>query len=201
MSSRGQPRRVDSRDALGELFEFSEVLSVPGDVADEAARLCIIGLERGLGKGKPAPRIAAASLYAACRKKDFPAALDDIAAASHVDKRKIASTYRLFVRRLGLEMPIPDPIEYVPRVASRINADEVVQTRAVRVLLKAEDAGIVAGVNPFCVAASALYVASAQEGVRLTQKGAAAAAGVGLATLQKTFTRMRRGLDRRALSR
>ncbi len=194
------PGVADSGETIKDLLEFSEALSVPGYVADEAARICIGGMEKGLAKGKTAARVAAASLYAACREKDFPAALVDIAAASRVDKKRIASSYRLLVRRLGVEVPVPDPIEYIPRVACRINANEVVQAGAVRLLLRAERAGIVVGTNPACVAASALYVASAEEGERLTQKGAAAAAGVGLATMQKTYTRLRKGLARNTLS-
>jgi transcription initiation factor TFIIIB Brf1 subunit/transcription initiation factor TFIIB len=42
----------------------------------------MMGLERGLKKGRSFAQITASSLYAACRERGIPKTLDDVAAAS-----------------------------------------------------------------------------------------------------------------------
>lgn len=184
----------ESEEALRELARFSKALSVPNEVSIDAARIFRSGLERGLGRSKPLARVIAASMYAACREKEYPATLGEIALVSGVDRDDIASCYRLFVRGLGVKVSVADPIKYVPMVAEKLRLDEAVKAEAVKILQRARRAGIVSGTNPICGAASALYIASALEGERLTQKGAAEAAGVGAAALQQMSTRLRRVL-------
>jgi transcription initiation factor TFIIB len=181
----------DLRRVLSELNALSEKLSVPDAVKDEAARICVKGLERGLTKGRSLARITASSLYAACREREVPTTLDDIAAVSGVRRDDIAKCYRLLVRELDMKIPVADPSEYVARVASRAKVNAEVQARALEILSRAERAGITGGRDPLGLAASALYIASALEGQKLTQQSAADAAGVQEATIRKENKRLR----------
>jgi transcription initiation factor TFIIB len=163
-------------------------------VTDEAACICTRGLERGLSKHRPINQITASSLYAACREKEVPVTIADVAAASGIDRDEIARCYRLLVNELDLKMPIADPAEYVGRVASNAGADEKVKADALEILSKAAKAGITGGVYPPGLAASALYMASILEGQKLTEKGAAEAAGVAESTVRKENKRLRKVL-------
>jgi transcription initiation factor TFIIB len=178
------------RRAVRELDALSKELSVPEAVTSEAARICKKALKEGLGRRKQTERIAASSLYAACREREVPASLDDVAAASGVGRKELAKFYRQLVNQLDLRIPVADPAEYMSRVASRANASEEVRARAIEILSRAEKAGVAAGRYPKGLAASALYIASALEGQRMTQKGAADAAGVREATLRKEYKRL-----------
>jgi transcription initiation factor TFIIB len=184
--------RVEEGVALGELKKVSERLLLPHEVTDEAACICIRGLERGLTRGKPLAQIAASSLYAACREKEVPMTLDDVAAASGVGRIAVARWYRLLVIALDLKIPIADPAECLARVASRAKADPKVEADAREILSRAEKAGITAGLYPNGLAASALYLASLLDGHWLTQGGAAEAAGVREATVRKQSKRLRK---------
>jgi len=184
--------KVEEGVALGELKKFSEKLSVPGVVTAEAASICMKGLERGLTRGKPLAQIAASSLYAACREKEVPMTLDNLAAASGVGRKAVARWYRLLVTELDLKMPIADPAECLARVASRAKVDPKVEADALEILSKAVKAGITAGVYPQGLAASAIYLASLLDGQWLTQSAAAEAAGVREATVRKQSKRLRK---------
>jgi transcription initiation factor TFIIB len=187
-----QPDRAEVGIALGELNRFSEKLSVPVTVTHEAARICKKSLGRGLARGKPLNQIAASSFYAACREKNMPTTLDDVAAASGVGKIAVARWYRLLVTELDLKIPIADPAECLATVASRAKADPKVEADALEILSRAAKAGITAGLHPTGLAASALYLASLLNGQWMTQNGAAEAAGVREATVRMQSKRLRK---------
>jgi transcription initiation factor TFIIB len=187
-----QPNRADVGVALRELNRFCEKLSVPDAVKDEAARICMRGLERGLEKGRSLAQISASSLYAACREKGVPAPLDDVAAASEVDRKAVARCYRLLVRELDMEIPIVDPAGYFATLASRAGVTAEVQARSLEILQRVEEVGGTAGTDPLGLAASVLYLAAALEGQKLTQEGAAEAAGVTEVTIRNQLKRLRK---------
>jgi len=163
-------------------------------VTDEAARICTRGLDRGLAKGRTVVEITASSLYAACREKEVPTTLDDVAAASGVSRDDIAKYYRLLVNELDMEMPVVDPAEYMQKVASKAKMNAEVQARALEMLHRAEKAGVAAGVDPLGITGSVLYMAAALEGQKLTQRSAADAAGVTEVTIRNQSKRLRKVL-------
>jgi transcription initiation factor TFIIB len=180
--------------ALGELKQFSEKLSVPDAVKDEAVRICKKGLERGLEKGRSFAQIEASSLYTACREKEVPRTLDDVAAASGVRRDEIAKCYRLLVNEFDLKIPVADPAEYLARVASRLKVSPQAEAGAVEMLSRAQKAGISAGKDPIGLAASAVYLASLLDGLNMTQARAAEAAGVTEVTVRNQSKRLRKVL-------
>jgi len=195
MLSRGAlDDRPDVRRALGGLRTFSERLGLPTAVSEEAARICRMGVDR-LRTRRPLAHLAAASLYAACRERELPTTLGDVAAATGVDRNGIARCYRSLVAKLDFEVPPAGAAEYIDRVAAKAGADEYVKATALEILSRADRVGVAGGTYPIGLTASALYMAAVLEGKRLTQKGVAAAAGVTEATIQKEFQRLRKILD------
>ena len=96
VAKRPSTHRAEARSALEELNQFSETILVVA-VTDEAARICKKSVERGLARGKPRVQIVASSLYAACREKEIPLTLANVAATCGVDRITVASCYRLLV--------------------------------------------------------------------------------------------------------
>jgi transcription initiation factor TFIIB len=176
--------------ALNEIDALSMGLSIPVEVTDQAVRMCRSGLERGMARRKTLARFAAASLYAACRASDVPTTLDDVAAASGVTRKDLASCYRRLIGELDLKIPVAEPAEYVARVASKAKASAEVQAGALEILSRAEKAGVTGGSYPCGLAASALYVAAALAGEKLTQQEVAGAAGVREATIRMQYRRL-----------
>ncbi|MGA2198848.1 MAG: hypothetical protein ABSG45_02810 [Nitrososphaerales archaeon] len=196
-SGRSLSSELAGRDlsrALFELNTLSEKLSIPDIVTAEAASICRRAVEEGLARGRPLTQIAASSLYAACREKEVPTTLDDVAQASGLGRKAVARWYRLLVAELGLKVTVADPAECLARVAFRLKVEPKVEADAREILSRAEKAGITAGVYATGLAASALYLASLLDGEWLTQSSAAGAAGVREATVRKESKRLRKVL-------
>src|SRR6267143_1276114 len=182
------------RQALSELRRLSDKLSVSEAVTEKAAYIYRKALERGMVRGRSITAVIAASLYAACRDRETPRTLKDLAAVSNVRKKDIARCYRLLLKEMDIKMPVVDPTKCVSRIASRASLSERTKRRALEILKKAEEARISAGKDPMGLAAAALYVSCTLEGEDKTQRDVAEAAGVTEVTIRNRYKGLRSAL-------
>ena len=201
MSRDRQSDRAEAIAALEELDRFSAKLSVPAAAREEAVRIYKRSLQNERFRRKPVTRISASSLYAACRVMEVPTSLREVALVSGVGKVELARCYRLLVDELDLRIPVADPADFLATVTSRTDVGPKVEADARQMLSRVADSGVTSGVFPAALAASALYLASMLDGVRLTQKCAAEAAGVKEATVRKECGRLRKVLGMNAKPR
>lgn len=173
--------------ALAELDRIADKIYLPEDLQEEAAEIYRKALEKGLVRGRSISAIVAAAVYAACRRYDRPRSLKEVAAVSRVKKKDIARCYRLLVQELGLKMPIPDPKNYVSKIAAKAGIPEKTQMEAIRLLDETERRGAVVGKDPIGIAAAALYIACVLTGEKKTQKDIAEAAGVTEVTVRNRY--------------
>jgi transcription initiation factor TFIIB len=183
------------RQAFSELDRLSDKLSVSESVIEKAAYIYRKALERGLVRGRSISAIIAASLYAACRDRETPRTLKDLAVVSNVKKKDIARCYRLLLKEMDIKMPVVDPTKCVSRIASRASLSERTKRRALEILKKAEEARISAGKDPMGLAAAALYVSCTLEGEDKTQRDVAEAAGVTEVTIRNRYKGLRSALS------
>ena len=118
------------RQAFNEMKMFAEKLAVRDEVIERAAYIYRKAVERGVTRGRSIIQISAAALYAACRDMEVPRTLKDVAAVSNVSKKDLARSYRILLREMDLQMPVPDPIKSVSRIASRATVGEKTKRRA-----------------------------------------------------------------------
>ena len=183
------------RTAFNEMKMFAEKLSVRDEVIERGAYIYRKAVEKGVTRGRSIVQISAAALYAACRDMEVPRTLKDVAQVSNVSKKDLARSYRILVREMDLQMPVPDPIKSVSRIASRAGVEEKTKRRALEILSKAHQKEIVAGKDPMGLAAAALYVASTLEGTGKTQKDIADAAAITEVTLRNRYKGLRLALS------
>jgi transcription initiation factor TFIIB len=189
-----EPMDRNLRQAFSELDRLSDKLSVSDAVVEKAAYIYRKALERGLVRGRSISAIIAASLYAACRDRETPRTLKDLAVVSNVKKKDIARCYRLLLKEMDIKMPVVDPTKCVSRIASRAALSEKTKRRALEILKKAEEARISAGKDPMGLAAAALYVSCTLEGEDKTQRDVAEAAGVTEVTIRNRYKGLRSAL-------
>jgi transcription initiation factor TFIIB len=182
------------RRAFSELRRLSDKLSISEAVTERAAYIYRKALERGLVRGRSITAIIAASLYAACRDREVPRTLKDVAAASNVKKKDVARSYRLLFKEMDFKMPVVSPAKCLTKIASRARVSEKTQRRAREILLKAEQARISAGKDPMGLSASAIYVACTLEGEDITQREIAQAASVTEVTIRNRYKGLRLAL-------
>jgi hypothetical protein len=104
-----------------------------------------------------------------CRLNEQPRSIAEIATVSKVAARRIKNCYRVLNRELDLPVPPASPRDYLPQIASAVDADRDTKRRARELLESADQTHIADGCNPRGAAAGALYLAGEQTGEDLTQ--------------------------------
>jgi transcription initiation factor TFIIB len=183
--------------ALSELDRIASCLGLPANIREASALLYRKAVEKGLIRGRLIESVVAAVLYTVCRQYAIPRTLDEISEVSGIHKKEIGRTYRFLKRDLGINMPLTNPVHYIPRFASELGLSGQVQERARGILENAINRGLISGRGPTGVAAAAVYIAGVLMGERKTQKEVADIAGVTEVTIRNRYRELkdRLGLD------
>ena len=181
--------------AMSELDRLSGKVSISPPIKEKAALVYRKALDKGLVRGRSISAIAAASVYAACRKSGLPRTLREIAEASLVDKKDVARCYRLLLHELDFHMPISDPLTYVSKIAEKNGVSGKTQGAAIQILSDARRNRVSAGKDPMGMASAALYIACLQNNEKITQKDIAEAAGVTEVTVRNRYKALKKQLN------
>ena len=175
------------RQALNELNRLKDKLTISSNVLEKAAYLYRKALEKKLVRGRSISAMIAASLYAACRDTETPRTLKDIAEAANVKRKDISRCYRLLYNELELKMPVVDPIQCIARISSKLKVTEKIKRYAAKILKETQKRQESSGKDPMGLAAAALYFSCAINGVSITQRDLAEAAGVTEVTIRNRY--------------
>ncbi|RLI48560.1 MAG: transcription initiation factor IIB [Candidatus Thorarchaeota archaeon] len=181
--------------AMSELERLASQLSIPKSIRELAALLYRKSIIKKLVRGRSIEAMVAATLYAACRIRQKPRPLDEVADASRVDKKKLGQCYRLLLRSLKIKIPLSNPIDYIPRFASELSLSSPVQLRTVEILKRSREKGLTIGRDPLGLAAAAIYVASILLDERRTQREIAEVARVTEVTVRNRYKEIVRVLQ------
>jgi transcription initiation factor TFIIB len=142
--------------------------------------------------------VVAGSLYAACRRHEVPRTLDELSEASGIDKKEIGRTYRFVTRELGITILPSNPIDYIARFSSSLKLSPETQSKAIKILEKAQSEELTSGRGPTGIAAAALYVSALVHGEKRTQREVADVAGVTEVTIRNRYKELLEelGLDK-----
>lgn len=190
-----EPVDRNLRQALSELNKLKDKVSISANVLEKAAYIYRKALEKKLVRGRSISAMIAASLYAACRDTETPRTLKDVADAANVKRKDIARCYRLLHHELELKMPVVDSIQCIARISSKLEITEKTKRYAVKVLQEAQERKESAGKDPMGLAASALYLACVKNGVSVTQRDIAEAAGVTEVTIRNRYKGLKSDQD------
>ena len=189
-----EPVDRNLRQALSELNKLKDKVAISSTVLEKAAYLYRKALEKKLVRGRSISAMIAASLYAACRDTETPRTLKDIADAANVKRKDISRCYRLLHNELELKMPVVDSVQCIARISSKLKITEKTKRYAIKVLQDAQDRKESAGKDPMGLAATALYLSCVQNGVSVTQRDLAEAAGVTEVTIRNRYKGLKEGL-------
>jgi transcription initiation factor TFIIB len=187
--------------AMGELDRLSSIVSISPPIKEKGAIVYRKALEKGLVRGRSINAIAAAALYAACRKSGSPRSLSEIAKASLVSKKDVARCYRLLLQELDFHMPISDPLTYVSKIAEKTGISGKTQGAAIAILREAREKRFSAGKDPMGLAAAALYIACLRNAEKKTQKEISEASGVTEVTVRNRYKNLIKQLHIETLNR
>ena len=186
-SQGNEPANRNLRQALSELNRLKDKLAISANVLEKAAYIYRKAMEKNLARGRSISAMIAASLYAACRDTETPRTLNDVADAANVKRKDISRCYRLLHKELELKMPVVDSIQLIARISSKLAIPEKTKRYAVKVLQEVQKRRESSGKDPMGLAASALYLACVKNGVSITQRDLAEAAGVTEVTIRNRY--------------
>jgi len=175
------------RQALSQLSTLKDKLSLSDSVIEKASYIYRKALDKGLVRGRSISALIAAALYAACRDTETPRTLKDVADAGNIKKKDISRCYRILHQELELKMPVVNPIQCISRISSKLEISEKTKRYAAKVLQIAQEHEESAGKDPMGLAATALYLACVHDGVSITQRDLAEAAGVTEVTIRNRY--------------
>ncbi len=182
--------QIHSRDrnlmqAMNELTRLADKLHISRPIIDTAAYL----YRRNLGhvRGRSIEGMIAAILYLSCRLTKTPLNLKTLTTVSSRSRREITRCYRFIQRDNNFTMPIDDPSQYIPRIASKTQLSQRTQNRAIQVILQAKAKHAVVGKSPLGMAAAALYIAAKTTQETVTQRELADAAEVTEVTVRNRY--------------
>ncbi len=181
--------------ALTELNRVASHLGLPENIRESAAFLYRRCVEKGLIRGRQIESVVSAVIYAVCRQYGIPRTLDEIAVVAEIPKKEIGRTYRLITQALGLKVPLTNPRFYISRFVTSLKLSGETQEKAVELLDKAIEKGLISGRGPMGVAAAAVYIASVLTGERRTQKEVADVAGVTEVTIRNRYRELKKSLE------
>jgi len=195
-----QMGRCDSRSVIEgheEIKRLSAALKAPSQVREEALRLFTIAQKRGLLRGRSVSSIAVACMMVACREYGVPCQPGKLCELTSVSRREARRCYLLIVNRLRdkLSLKPPNPLRYIPMIASKLELSMDVQKTAVKLVKAASEAHILLGKPPRSVAAASLYIAAITHSEKRVRSLFAEAIGVTETTLRKRAKELLRKLD------
>jgi len=179
------------KQALYELHRLKDKLAISANVLEKAAYIYRKAMEKNLARGRSISSMIAASLYAACRDTETPRTLNDVADAANVKRKDISRNYRLLHKELELKMPVVDSTQLIARISSKLAITEKTKRDAAKVLRGIQERKESSGKDPMGLAAAGLYLACVKNGVSITQRDLAEAAGVTEVTIRNRYKSLR----------
>lgn len=170
--------------AISYIQGIADRMSIPQPVAEQGIRLYRKATEADLIRGRSIDAMAASALYSATRLAGYPRNPDEMAEASGVDRRTLLRCHRVLVTKLRLKPTAPHATDFLARLASDLELPPLVEGAARKILRDADEAGITSGRSPTGLAASAIYVASHDQGHPRTQKRVSEVSGVTEVTIR-----------------
>jgi len=141
--------------------------------------------------GRSTVALITACLYAACRFTNSPRTINDVASVSTISKKRLRKAYRDIVNLLDLTLESFDPLDFVTRLSSNVNASERTRRKAIKLLIRARKAGINTGKNPIGMTAAALYFACVQNNESISQTQISKASGITAVTIRHGYLTLR----------
>ncbi|QLD89601.1 transcription initiation factor IIB family protein [Natronomonas salina] len=170
-----------------EIRRMTAALGLSQSIRDQGCQLFRTAQDANLLQGRSIEAIATACVYAVCRLNEQPRTFGDTAQVSKMDEERIRHCYRLLNRELDLPVPPAGPEQYLPQIASALDAHHETERRARELLEQADEHCVSNGQNPMGAAAGALYLASRQTGEHLNQDAVADAADVSAVTVRERY--------------
>jgi len=172
---------------LAQLSSLASRLGLAPVFRERAAILLRQTIEAGLSRGRSMDAIVAAVVYLAAKQLGAPRGLHELAQATGVTVHRISLTAKVISRELGVFSRASRAEDFVPRFASQLDLSPKVGERAMALVNRVKDIKMLEANSPVGIAAGAIYLASEELDVPVTQAQIARLTGVSEVTIRKHY--------------
>ncbi|MCK4222704.1 transcription initiation factor IIB [Candidatus Bathyarchaeota archaeon] len=173
--------------ALSEITKIANNLNLPKNILETASVIYRKAVKERLIRGRSIQGVTAAAIYVACRQCSLPRTLEEIAQASHINKKEVGRSYRFLVKELDYFIPPLKPSQYITKFSNQLTMQGKVEEIAHKILTTARELRLTSGRGPTGIAAAASYIASVLTGERKTQREIAEIAQVTEVTIRNRY--------------
>lgn len=192
--------RIDAKTkhlnrAKNELDRLSDKLHIPKHIRELSKQLYQQVLDKNAVRGRTVEAVAAAVLYLACRKSFIPRKLSRFAQHSPFDKKEITRIYRFLLRKLDIKISRPGYPQALESVLGMLQVSEKTRRKSFEILTEVQKRKIVAGKNPWGIAAAVTYIACEITNEKITQIEIAYVADVTDVTIRNRYPEIKEKLN------
>ncbi len=173
--------------ALSEISKIANNLNLPKNILETASVIYRRAVKERLIRGRSIQGVTSAAIYLACRQCRLARTLEEIAQASHVNKKEVGRSYRFLVRELDYFVPPVKPSQYIAKFSNQLTMQGKVEEIAHKILAAAKELKLTSGRGPTGIAAAASYIAAVLSGERRTQREIAEIAQVTEVTIRNRY--------------
>jgi len=173
--------------ALSEITKIANNLNLPRNLLETASVIYRRAVKERLIRGRSIQGVTAAAIYLACRQCGLARTLEEIAQASHVNKKEVGRSYRFLVKEMDYFVPPVKPSQYITKFSNQLTMQGKVEEIAHKILAAAKELKLTSGRGPTGIAAAASYIASVLTGERRTQREIAEIAQVTEVTIRNRY--------------
>jgi transcription initiation factor TFIIB len=173
--------------ALSMLSKLSSALNLPKNILETASVIYRRAIKKRLIRGRSIHNVTAAAIYMSCRQCGIARTLDEIAAASNLNKKDVGRSYRFMIRELETFVPPSTSQNYAARFSNKLIVSGKAEAIAIKILETAKSMRLTSGRGPTGIAAAATYIATVLTNERRTQREIAEIANVTEVTIRNRY--------------
>ena len=170
--------------ASEEINRISELLKFDNKIIESGLEIFSSSSKKGIVRGRSTLKVAAASVFTACRMNNLPITLDEIANICSLNRNELSKLHRLIKRKLKLKINISSSINFLPKFTKKLALPKNVETEAKEIIRFVEESEYRQGISPIALLGASIYLACKKTKVRRSQLEIAKTLGTSEVTLR-----------------
>ena len=170
--------------ASEEIERICNELKLGDNIKESALELFSSSSKVGIVRGRSSEKVAAASIYTACRMVNVPRTLDEVASRTSLNRNELSKLHRLITRKLKLKIHAAGTSSFISRFSKKLGLPKIVEEEATKTIVTLETNHYSHGMSPNALIGATLYLACKKLKVRRSQLEIAKVVGTSEVTLR-----------------
>ena len=144
--------------ASEEIERICNELKLGDNIKESALELFSSSSKVGIVRGRSSEKVAAASIYTACRMVNVPRTLDEVASRTSLNRNELSKLHRLITRKLKLQIHAAGTANFISRFSNKLRLPKIVEEEATKTIETLEAKHYSHGISPNALLGATLYL-------------------------------------------